>query len=143
MNDQDPREALARRLRALREQHWPGRKVKQSQLAAALGGDGNRSVSVPLISSWESQTNPKVPPASRLEDIATFFASPRSLDGPVVRLLSPGEMTAAEQAAREELLQELTSLRDDALTAPAPRLRPDADQSETRSHGRGRDDPHY
>ena len=118
MNDQDPRQVLADRLRALREQHWPGRKVKQSQLAAALGGDGNRPVSVPLISSWESQTNPKVPPAARLQGIATFFASSRSFDGQVARLLNPDEMTAQEQAARDELLQELTRLRGAALKAP-------------------------
>lgn len=119
MNNQDPRRALADQLRALRERHWAGRKVNQAQLAAALGGDGNRSVSVPLISSWESQTNPKVPPAARLEDIATFFASPRSFDGEVGRLLNPDEMTPQEQAAREELLQELTRLRGEALNAPA------------------------
>src|SRR5215813_7916393 len=94
-------------------------KVNQSQLAAALGSDGKRPVSVPLISSWESPTNPKVPPASRIEDIATFFASPRSFDGKVSRLLSPDEMTAPEQAAREELLVELTRMRSEALDTPA------------------------
>ena len=124
MNDHDPRQVLARRLRALRELHWPGTKVNQSQLAAALGGDGNRPVSVPLISSWESQTSPKVPPAARLQDIATFFASPRSFDGQVGRLLSPDEMTPQERAAREELLQELTRLRGEALSAPVlPQVR--------------------
>ena len=40
MNDHDPRQVLARRLRALREEHWPGRKVNQAQLAAALSGAG-------------------------------------------------------------------------------------------------------
>ncbi len=123
MNDQDPRQVLARRLRALREEHWPGRKVNQAQLAAAIGGDGNRPVSVPLISSWESQNNPKVPPASRIQDIATFFASPRSFDGQAGRLLSPDEMTRQERDAREDLLAELTLLRDEALDVPdAPRL---------------------
>jgi len=68
-----------------------------------------------------------VPLAARLQDIATFFASPRSFDGRAGRLLSPDEMTAQEQAAREELLQELTHLRSEALNAPAPaRLRPSA-----------------
>lgn len=119
MNDQDPHQVLARRLRALRELRWPGRKVNQSQLAAALSRNGNHPVSVPSISSWESRTNPKVPPAARLEDIATFFASPRSFDGQAGRLLSPDEMTVQEQAAREELLQELTRLRGGALNAPA------------------------
>ena len=93
-------------------------KVNQAQLAVALSGDGRRSVSVPLISSWESQTNPKVPPASRISDIATFFASPRSFDGQVARLLSADEMTVPERAAREQLLDELTRLRHEALDAP-------------------------
>jgi hypothetical protein len=114
--DDDPRQVLARRLRVLREGHWPGAKVNQGQLAAALGA-GGRSVSVPLISSWESQTNPKIPPPSRIEDIATFFASRRSFDGNVGHLLSPDEMTVQERAARETLLEELTRLRNDALAA--------------------------
>jgi len=117
VSDQGSRQALARRLRALREECWPGKKVNQAQLAAALGGDGRRSVSVPLVSSWESLTNPKVPPASRLEDIATFFASPRSFDGQAGQLLSLDEMDAQEQAAREKLLQELMDLRKRALGA--------------------------
>src|SRR5215471_19522428 len=115
VNDQDPRQVLARRLRDLRAVHFPGRKVKQAELAEALGGDGRRSVSEPLVSSWESQTNPKVPPADRVRDIATFFASPRSLDGRVSRLLSTDEMTAPERIAREQLLDELTRLRREAL----------------------------
>lgn len=112
MNDEDSRQALARRLRALREGHWPGKKVNQDQLAKAL------SVSVPLISSWESRTNPTVPPKSRIEDISTFFSSPRSFDGQVGRLLSPDEMDTQERAAREKLLQELAQLRSEALDTP-------------------------
>jgi hypothetical protein len=113
----DPRQALARRLRALREERWPGTKVQQAQLAAALGQAG-KSVSVPLVSSWESRTNPKVPPASRIRDIARFFASPRSFDGKVWRLLSLDELTAEERALHEELLQELERLRSEALDGP-------------------------
>ena len=118
MNDQDPRWVLARRIRALREEHWPGVKVKQAQLAAALGGEGRKSVSVPLVSSWESQANPKVPPADRIRDIATFFASRRSLDGSISRLLTTDEMTAPERVAMEQLLDELSLLRREALDAP-------------------------
>ncbi len=118
MNDQDPRQVLAGRLRALREEHWPGVKVNQAQLAMALGGDGRRSVSVPLISSWESQTNPKVPPAFRLQDIATFYATPRSFDGQIGQLLRLDELDPQEQADREKLLQELTDLRRRALDVP-------------------------
>jgi hypothetical protein len=60
-----------------------------------------------------------VPPVPRIEDIATFFASPRSFDGKVGRLLSLDEMTVQESAAREKLLQELTRLRAEALDAAA------------------------
>jgi len=119
VNDEDSRQALARCLRALREERWPGRKVHQAQLAVALSGDGRRSVSVPLISSWESRTNPTVPPASRIEDIATFFATSRSLDGQAGHLLGPDEMTTEEQAERKRLLEELTRLRNEALGAPS------------------------
>src|SRR5215469_12467222 len=117
VNDDDSRQALASRIRTLREERWAGKKVNQAQLAAALSGDGRRSVSVPLISSWESRTNPTVPPRSRIEDIATFFASPRSFDGQVGRLLSPDEMTVQEWAEREKLLEELTRLRGAAHDA--------------------------
>ena len=118
MDSQDPGPVLARRLRDLREMHFPSRKVKQSELAKALGGDGRRPASVPLISSWESRTNPVVPPADRIRDIATFFATPRSLDGRVSRLLTIDEMTAPERVAMEQLLDELTRLRREALDAP-------------------------
>ncbi len=117
MNDQNSRQALAGRLRALREECWPGKKVNQDQLAKALSGDGRRSVSVPLISSWETRSDPKVPPESRIADIATFYASPRSFDGKVGHLLSPDEMTLPERAARDKLLQELTQLRSEAVAA--------------------------
>jgi hypothetical protein len=120
VNGQDPRQVLASRLRTLREEHWPGTKVNQAQLAAALGGDGNRPVSVPLVSSWESRTNPKVPPESRIRDIATFFASPRSFDGRAGRLLSSDEMTSQEKAAKDTLLRELIRLRNEALSAADP-----------------------
>ncbi len=121
MDTREPRQLLARRLRALREQQWPGIRVNQAQLAAALGGDGRRSVSVPLISSWESQTSPKVPPESRIRDIATFFASSRSFNGQTGRLLSTDEMTVQELTARETLLEELIRLRGDALGADPSR----------------------
>ena len=124
MTERDPGQGLARRLRALREERWPGSKVSQAQLAAVLGK------SVPLISSWESQNdNPAVPPVARIQDIARFFASPRSFDGQAGRLLRPDELTAQERAAEEKLLEELTRLRTEALdvrgTTRRPRLTPD------------------
>ena len=115
MDSQDPRQLLARRLRELREDHWPGRKITQPQLARALG-DG-KPLSVPLISSWESQTNPHIPPLPRLEGYAAVFATSRSFDGTEPRRLSPEEMTDGETDAMTELRQELMALRSNALRA--------------------------
>ena len=111
----DPRQVLAQRLRALRESHWPQMKVTQPQLARVLGGQ--RHLSVPLISSWESQGKPTIPPIPRLEAYATFFATSRSVEGATPRLLEPDELTETEQRARDELRKELLQLRKDALRA--------------------------
>jgi transcriptional regulator with XRE-family HTH domain len=118
VDGQDPRQLLARRLRALREDSWPGRKITQLQLARALGG-----VSVPLISSWESQTNPRIPPPSRLESYAVLFATPRSFDIDPAELLSPQDMSEEERQAMGELKQELTKLRSAAMRAGADSLK--------------------
>ena len=118
MADPGPRQVFARRLRALREEHWPGRKVNQDQLAAALSRDREVRQRTAGLFMGVSGPNPQVPPTSRIQDIATFFATPRSFDGKVGRLLRPSELSAPEQAAREELLQELTRLRSEALAAP-------------------------
>jgi hypothetical protein len=117
VDSQDPRQLLARRLRELREDHWPDRRITQPQLAQALG-DG-KALSVPLISSWESQTNPHIPPLPRLEGYAAVFATSRSFDGTEPRRLSPEEMTDEETVAMTELRQELMALRSNALRAGA------------------------
>ena len=115
----DPSDDLAQRLRALREDHWPDRPLTQSQLAKALSGD--RSASSPLISAWESGS--RIPPAGRIEAYASFFATRRSIDEGVPRVLRDEELTDEERAARQELLAELTALRGAALgsvTGPPP-----------------------
>lgn len=117
MDSQDPRRLLAQRLRALREERWPGRKVTQPQLAQALGG--SKPLSVPLISSWESQSNPRIPPLNRLDAYCALFATVRSFDGDRPRLLSPRDMSDEERQEMAELKQELTRLRNDALRATA------------------------
>lgn len=119
MDGADPRQLLALRLRALREDHWPSRRITQQQLAQALGG-----VSVPLISSWESQANPRIPPLPRLEAYAALFATPRSFDGGAARLIDPAEMSDAERQAVAEITQELTQLRGAALRASAAPAEP-------------------
>jgi transcriptional regulator with XRE-family HTH domain len=95
---------LAQRLRSLRE----GSNLTQTQLARAL------SVSVPLISGWESQK--ATPPTYRLEAYATFFATARSKarDG-VVRRVTEAQLTDQERAQRESLLSELMTLRTRAV----------------------------
>ena len=114
MDSQDPRQRLARRLRALREETWPGRKITQPQLARALGG-----LSVPLISSYESQTKPRIPPLSRLNDYAALFATPRSFDEEPGHFISPQDMTDEELQAMNELKQDLLGLRNGAMRAGA------------------------
>jgi hypothetical protein len=114
VDSQDPRQLLARRLRALREDRWPGRKITQPRLAQALGG-----VSVPLISSWESQTNPRIPPPSRLDAYAALFATERSFEGDTAHLISLQDMSDEEQQAMNELKRELTQLRNAAMGAGA------------------------
>jgi hypothetical protein len=113
VDSQDPRQLLAQRLRALREERWPGRKITQPQLARGLGG--GKPLSVPLISSWESLTNPRIPPLNRLEGYAVLFATERSFTGDRPRMFSPGDMSDEERRAMIELKQELTHLRGDAL----------------------------
>lgn len=115
MESQDPRLLLARRLRALREERWPGMKITQPQLAQALGG--SQTLSVPLISSWESPTNPKIPPFPRVEAYAALFATARSAEGGALHLLSPQDMTEEERRAMEEIKGDLVRLRNDALRA--------------------------
>jgi hypothetical protein len=114
MDSQDPRVLLARRLRALREDHWPGRRITQPQLAQALGG-----VSVPLISSWESLTNPRIPPPARLDAYAALFATARSFDEDPGRLISWQDMSDAERQVMTELKRELAQMRSAAMRAGA------------------------
>ncbi len=125
MDNLAPRQLLARRLRALREEHWPDMKITQPQLAMALGG--NRPLSVPLISSYESATNPKIPPYPRIEAYATLFATRRSLEGGTPHLLRVQDLTDDERRAMDELKRELTRLRNNALRLadPAERAEPD------------------
>jgi transcriptional regulator with XRE-family HTH domain len=105
VND-NPRLQLARRLRALREESWPGRKITQPQLAKALG------VSVPSVSSWESLTNPKMPPLGRLDAYAALFATTRSFDEARGRIIPPQDMSDDERQLMDELKQELRQGRN-------------------------------
>lgn len=108
---------LAQRLRSLREDRWPELKLTQAELARTLGG--RRPISVPLISSWESRTNPVIPPVKWIDAYATLFATDRSVAGGSLRLLSLSELMGAERQARDELRKELLQLRNNAQRATA------------------------
>jgi hypothetical protein len=113
LNDRDPRVLLAQRLRALREEHWPGRRITQPLLAQALG------VTSPLISSWESPTRPHVPPVVRVDAYAVVFATSRTFDTSPPRQLNPADLDEGERRSMNELMAELRQLRNAALRAGA------------------------
>src|SRR5687767_1299967 len=103
-------QALAKRLRSLRERHWPDLRVTQAQLAEAFGAD--RPLSLSLIASWENAQRPVKPPVTRLRQYAGFFATRRSVSGQRPRLLADSELTQAEKTEREKLYEEFLRLRD-------------------------------
>jgi hypothetical protein len=111
---EEPSAALAHRLKTLRVEHWPGHSLTQRQLGIALGGP--RPLSVALISSWEKESSPTTPPIRHLESYALFFATERSVEREPPRPLDLEELTTAERANRDELLDELVELRIAALT---------------------------
>jgi len=113
MDQPDPT-VLARRLRQLRRQRWPERQLTQESVAGALG------VALSSVSSWESTTSTKTPPAFRLADYATFFATPRSVAGTQPRLLAEGELTEQEGLERDRLAAELEQLREAAVGETGP-----------------------
>ncbi len=111
----DAARALAERLRTLRKSHWPDVSITQAQLATAL--EQRKPASVQLISSWERTASPTPPPEDRLDAIATFFSTRRSVHGRQFRLLEESDLTDSESAAREALRRELVDLRRAALAA--------------------------
>lgn len=131
MDDQDPRLLLARRLRELRSERWPGRKITQTQLAQALGR--GKPVSVPLISSYESEAHPQIPPLARLESYAAVFATPRSFETDPARMLAPSEMTDEERRTMNDLKTDLSRLRGQAMRATSAAASPAAAQDASES----------
>ncbi len=117
MSPAEPRPALARRLRALREDAG----LTQAQLAQALGRA--KPLSTGLISSWENTQRPVTPPLPRLNAYATLFASPLNMDGDTV--LPVEQLTDEEQVRRKNLLAELLWLRDGQGTVESATARTD------------------
>ncbi len=100
---------LARRLRQLREKHWPEARLTQDKLAQAFNGE--EPLKGATVSSWESNKAPKLPPPHRLRAYARFFATQRSVATSFPRLLPLDEFTADERASYEKLEKELLDLR--------------------------------
>jgi hypothetical protein len=100
---------LARALRDLRESTWPDHELTQSQLANALSSEGR--VATATVSSWESATNPKTPPASRISALARFFCTKRSLEAQP-HLIREDQLTAAERDQFKKLESRLLKLLD-------------------------------
>ena len=108
---------LAIRLRALRLERWPDSKLTQSALASVLGGD--EPLSPATVASWENRNAPKLPPRERILAYAQFFATRRSLV-PAPQLVPVDSFSPEEQAAYEELRDELLMLHAGALSFPHP-----------------------
>jgi Helix-turn-helix domain len=106
---------LARRLRHLREQHWPDARLTQKTLARAFSAE--EALAAATVSSWESGSAPKLPPRHRLRAYARFFATPRSVERSPA-LLPWEELTPDEQAACKQLETELLRLRSLAAEDP-------------------------
>ncbi|TDO50739.1 hypothetical protein EV643_104236 [Kribbella sp. VKM Ac-2527] len=68
-------------------------------------------MAVATISSWESRTNPKLPPAERLHAYALFFSRTSAADG-TPRLPRERDLTEAQRDRFQALRQELIELRD-------------------------------
>jgi transcriptional regulator with XRE-family HTH domain len=96
---------LARRLRELRE----AQRLTQKDLSHALSSDVR--VAVATISSWESQTNPKLPPEERLRSYALLFAKSVVPQG-TTRLPREQDLSVAERERFNTLQRELVALRD-------------------------------
>lgn len=112
MAPDSPSQELAKRLRELREQHWPEERLTQAQLAAALAEGGHLSTAT--VSSWESHQTPKLPPPDRLAAYSRFFATRRSVEGGKRRLLPWDSLTDDERAVCAALETELLTLREEA-----------------------------
>jgi transcriptional regulator with XRE-family HTH domain len=105
--------ALARRLRALREENWPHGRLTQARLARVFG------VTDGLISSWESPSNAKVPPVERLNEYALYFAAERPPDK-AIRPDALDAFSVEERRRYEHLHAELVGLRSTAVGDTPP-----------------------
>lgn len=104
---------LARRLRELRE----SQRLTQKDLSLALSADTR--VAVATISSWESQTNPKLPPEDRLRSYALLF-SRTTVPAGTKRPPREQDLTPEERERFNVLHRELVGLRDGVRQLATP-----------------------
>jgi hypothetical protein len=110
---------LAHRLRSLRQDLWADKHLTQAMLARALSTEG-RTIATATLASWENPTSPKLPPRDRLSTLARFFATRRSVEVEgQYRLIPADDLTMEEQAAFEDLENELLTLHK-AARRPSP-----------------------
>lgn len=109
-----PRRRLGDHLERLRLT-WEGVQVTQEHVAQALG------VGPHVVDAWE--TGRVTPPEDRLRGYARFFASHRSMAAGVATLLPADELTQPEERRRQELVDELVRLREEAMQRPSGRER--------------------
>jgi hypothetical protein len=100
---------LARALRELRKSTWDDRTLTQAQLAKVLSREGR--VATATLASWESMTNPKLPPPEKLRLYALFFATPRSVANNEPRIVAEEDLTPEERTAFNVLKTTLLELR--------------------------------
>lgn len=103
---------LARRLKSLREQGLNGASVTQKQIAEALGG-----VAISTISGWENPAGTPIP-LRRIESLARFYATPKSIEGTPARLVPANHLSSDERKRLKELEAELRELRVAAKGQP-------------------------
>jgi hypothetical protein len=98
---------LARVLRDLRESTWRDHVLTQAQLARAFSAE--EPVAAATVSTWESTTKPKTPPANRLTAYARFFCTRRSLEDEP-HIIAEGQLTPVELERFRQLESQLLEL---------------------------------
>ena len=114
---------LADRLRDLREREFA--RLTQTDLGQAIGDLGN-PLSPAAISAWENPGSGRLVPRQRLASYARLFCTPRSFDGDAAHLIAEEDLTPGERERMDELMDELTKLREAAVERPAAAADPAA-----------------
>jgi hypothetical protein len=104
---------LADRLRDLREREFS--RLTQTALGHAIGDPGN-PLSPATISAWENPGSGRLVPQPRLASYARLFCTPRSFDGGAPHLIEDDDLTADERERMADLRDELTELREAAVS---------------------------